>query len=118
MKLKTLLALTLVAIACLLGGCASTTTTPQQSHSAAAITYLTFADVWTVTHAAYSGYCDQAVLGKVSPADQADIDKAWNAFRGAYGIALQAAQLDKSQVTPENVRKLSNDLLTLIAATL
>ena len=117
MKLKTLLALTLVAIAVMLApGCATNTTTPQASHSATAIAYLSFADVLTVTRAAYAAELDQYNLGKISERDQADIDKAWNAFRAAYSIALEAAQMDKTQITPQNVRKLSDDLLTLIGA--
>ena len=118
MRIKHLFAAALLACSLLFATGCATTTTPQQSHSATAIAYLSFADVWTVAHTAYAGELDRYVRGKVSERDQADIDKAWNAFRGAYGIGLQAAQLDKAAITPENVRKLADDLLTLINASL
>ena len=120
MKTRTLLCIVAVIWAACIGqvltGCGTTQTTPQASHSATAIAYLSFADVLTVTRAAYAAELDQYNLGKVSERDQADIDKAWNAFRAAYSIALEAAQMDKTQITPQNVKKLSDDLLTLIGA--
>ena len=119
MKLKPLFAAALIACAIVFTtGCGTTQTTPQASHSAKAVAYLTFFDVWTVTHAAYQGACDATVQGKISAKDKADIDKAWNAYRGAFTIALEAAQMDTAQVTPDNVRKLASDLLTLINAAL
>ena len=119
MRIKPLFAAALIAFALVFTtGCGTTQTTPQASHSVKAITYLSFADVWTVTHAAYQGACDATVQGKISTKDKADIDKAWNAYRGAFTIALEAAQMDTAQVTPDNVRKLANDLLTLINAAL
>ena len=90
-------------------------TTPAPTNiTAEGRTYITFKDIWVVTHTAYSVYCDRVALGKVTAADQADIDKAWNAFRGAFKISIAAAQMDATQWTPDNVRKLSNDVLVLI----
>lgn len=91
---------------------------PTPSLTSEATVYRSFQDVWTVTRAAYSAHMDRVVRGKVSAADAADVDRAWEAFRGAFKIAAQAAQWDQSQYTPENVRKLADDVLTLIKATL
>ncbi len=79
-----------------------------------ATVYLSFADTWAVTSAAYDGYCELAVQGKVSAADQKDIDEAWNKFRAAISVSFKAASRDWSAVTPEDVRQLSNDLIILI----
>ena len=76
--------------------------------------YLSFADSWAVTSAAYDTYCEQAVLGKVSEADQRDIDEAWNRYRSVFRAAFITASRDWSKFTPEEVTKLSEDLVILI----
>jgi len=89
---------------------------PQSPVTWEATRYLSFRDCWTVTHAAYQAMKDRQALGLVSAADAADIDKAWNTFRSSFLVALEVAQWDKESFTPENVRELADDLLTLIAA--
>jgi hypothetical protein len=78
--------------------------------------FLTYRDVWTTTLALYDHAKDQQVAGKVSTRDAADIDAAWNLFRVGYKQALALAQNDVNARTPESVRKLANDVLTLIYA--
>lgn len=87
---------------------------PKSNVTWEASVYLSFADTWAVTSAAYDTYCEQAVLGKVSAEDQADIDEAWNKFRSAFRVAFIAASRDWSKFAPEDVKKLSEDLTTLI----
>ncbi len=79
-----------------------------------ATVYLSFADTWAVTSAAYDGYCELAVQGKVNAKDQAEIDALWNKFRASFSVSFKAASRDWSKVTPEDVRFLSNELITLI----
>ena len=92
-------------------GC-STTGTTAATHEA--IVYYSFADTWTVTKSAYAGYCELAVQGKVSQGDQTDIDAAWEKYRAAFKLSLSTASRDWSAVTPTDVLKLKDDLLTLI----
>jgi len=78
--------------------------------------YLSFRDVYDVSYRAYVAHNVRVLDGKVSKADDEDVDKAWNTFRTAYLIALDQARGDENKFTPENVRKLANDVLDLIAA--
>jgi hypothetical protein len=109
--MKKLLASIIIAVALLTTpGCTTTGTKP----TAEAVVFYTFADTWAVAKAAYQGYAELAVQGKVSAADQVDIDKQWNLFRSTFKSALIVANNNWSAVTPEDARKISNDLLTLI----
>ena len=110
--------LTLLAVLCLClaPACVSTNNGTSSNITMEGRVYLSFENVWTVTHQAYMIYCDRVALGKIGNGDQADIDKAWNAFRETFKIALKAAQMDKTQFTPDNVRVLSNDVLILIGS--
>jgi hypothetical protein len=91
---------------------------PKTKVTYEASVFLSFKDVWTVTRQAYVGFKTRQAEGKVSAADAADVDKAWNTFRGAYVIALDVAAQNENAFTPANVRDLANDVLDLIAATL
>ena len=78
--------------------------------------FLAFKDVWTTTLAMYDHAKDLQVAGKISERDAADIDTAWNTFRAAYKLALANAGNNPNSFTPEEVRTLANDVLTLIYA--
>jgi len=78
--------------------------------------YASFRDCWTITLAVYDANMDRRVAGKVSVADAQDIDRAWNLFRAAYRTALAEASGNELAFTPESVKKLANDVLTLIYA--
>jgi hypothetical protein len=78
--------------------------------------FLAFKDVWKTTLALYDHAKDLNVAGKLSDRDMADIDAAWNLFRAAFKTALAESENNNSGFTPENVRKLGNDVLTLIYA--
>lgn len=113
--MKTLYAL--LAAACLLSftpGCSLIA--PKSDVTLEATQYMSFREVWHVTHTAYQVYADRKALGKVSAGDARDIDTAWNAFRKAYIIAMDAASNNQSMWTPENVRRLADDVLVLVAA--
>jgi outer membrane biogenesis lipoprotein LolB len=95
----------------LLPGCATTGSAPATTE---AKVYYSFADTWAVAKTAYAGYCELAVQGKVSVPDQADVDAAWDKFRGAFKLAFTAASRDWNTATPADVQQLSDDLLILI----
>ena len=78
--------------------------------------FLAFKDVWTTTLAMYDHAKDLQVAGKISARDAADIDRAWELFRASYRLALANAGNNTNAFTPEEVRKLANDVLTLIYA--
>lgn len=80
--------------------------------------FLSFRDVYDVAYRSYLAHNVRVLDGKVSAKDDADVDAAWNAFRAAHIIALNQAGGDDNKFTPDNVRKLANDVLDLIAATL
>lgn len=93
-------------------GCATNSAPPTH----AAIVFYSFKDCWTAAFAAYSGYAELAVQGKVSARDQRDIDAAWNQFRAAFKTAFHVASSDWSAATPDQVQLLANEVLTLIRA--
>jgi len=78
--------------------------------------YLSFRDCWTVTLAIYDAHMDRRYAGKVTAEDARDIDAAWNTFRAAYSLALASAAGNELAFTPDNVKTLANDVLTLIYA--
>jgi len=90
---------------------------PKPGITYEATVFMSFRDTWTVTRAAYSGWMDRVARGKVSDRDAADVNMAWEKFRGAFLIACEAAQWKQDEYTPEHVRKLAQDVLTLISAT-
>lgn len=114
MKTYKLLVALCAALVCFTPGCG--VLYPKGKVEWKAAQFLSFRDCWDVTHAAYGTFKNRQAAGKVSAADVRDIDKAWNAYRSAYLIAIEAAQMDQNAFTPENVRKLADDVLTLIAA--
>jgi hypothetical protein len=115
MNMKTLYAL--LAAVCLLAAVPSCSIiAPKSDVTLEATQYMSFREVWEVTHTAYQVYADRKALGKVSAKDAADVDLAWNAFRKGYIIALESASNNVSMWTPENVRRLADDVLVLIAA--
>jgi hypothetical protein len=101
-----------VAISLGVVGCQTNSAPPTSE----AIKFYSFKDTWTAAHAGYQAYCELVVLGKVSKADEAEIDAAWNQFRAGFTIALKAAQNDWNKVTPADVEQLKNDLITIILA--
>jgi hypothetical protein len=104
--------ISIIAAVALLTAPGCTTTATKPTHEA--IIFYTFADTWAVSKAAYAGYCELAVQGKVSASDQVDIDRQWNTFRSTFKSALTVANNNWSAATPEDARKIANDLLTLI----
>ena len=75
-----------------------------------------FKSTWTATLAVYDFHMDRRVAGKVSAADAAAVDAAWNTFRLAFRLALAQARGNENAFTPDNVKKLADDVLTLIYA--
>lgn len=106
---KVLVALGLLAF---VPGCSLLSPKSPLTHEAAR--YNSFKAVWISTLAVYDFQMDKRVQGKISPEDAATIDAAWNAFRAAYRVALARAGGDETLFTPDEVRKLADDVLILI----
>ena len=112
--MKTLLSKFFVVL-CLLAfvpGCS--VLNPKSPLTYEAARFNSFKSVWISTLAVYDFQMDKRVQGKISPADAQDIDAAWNTFRAAYRIALARAGGDENLFTPDEVRKLADDVLILI----
>jgi hypothetical protein len=114
MKHKFTIILALCALLAFAPGCSILA--PQPGISYEASVYRSFEDVWTVTKQAYTLHLDRVAAGKVTPADAADVARAWENFRSAYLIALDAARMDQTAFTPARVRNLADDVLTLIGS--
>ena len=76
--------------------------------------YDTFKTTYNAAYSSYESYCKLVVLGKVSKAEEAKVDAAWNDFRSAFTLSLRAASLNWSAATPAQVQKLAVDLNKLI----
>ena len=74
--------------------------------TAEARVYDTFKTTYNAAYSSYESYCKLVVLGKVSKAEEAKVDAAWNDFR--------AASLNWTAATPAQVQKLADDLNRLI----
>ena len=113
MKTKATILLVLCALLAFVPACGTISGNPKRPSWQASV-YLSFADTWAVTSAAYDGYCELVVRGKVSKQDEQEIDAAWNKFREVFRISFVAASRDWKQFTPEDVRALSQQLIELI----
>jgi len=112
--MKKFILIALLAVFTLTPGCS--VLSPKSPATWEASRFLSFKDTWATTLALYDYSKDRQVAGKLSHQDAADIDAAFNLFRLAFKSALAAANGDDKAFTPENVRKLGNDVLTLIYA--
>jgi len=79
-----------------------------------AIVFYTFADTWTVAHAAYRAHCERVVSGKVSKPDEIEIDAAWNTFRASFKVAFSLASQNWSAATPVDVQLAADQLTQLL----
>ena len=61
-----------------------------------AVVYYTIKDSYTLTHEAYKSWNELVVQKKVSKQAEAEVDAAWNNYRGAYAIAVLAARTSTS----------------------
>ena len=105
----------ILVVLCLLAfvpGCSLLNPTSPLTHEASR--YNSFKSVWISTLAVYDFQMDKRAQGKISPDDAQTIDTAWNAFRAAYRVALARAGGDENLFTPDDVRKLADDVLILI----
>ena len=89
-------------------GCVTTPKTHE------AIVFNSFQSTWAIAHSTYQAYCELVVQGKVSAADQRDIDAAWNKFRSVFSFALRSASNNWSAASPSEVERIKDDLLILI----
>jgi len=112
--MKKFILIALLAVFTITPGCSLLS--PKSDVTWEASRFLSFKDTWTTTLALYDYSKDRQVVGKLSAKDAADIDAAWNLFRLAFKSALADAQGNENAFTPENVKKLANDVLTLIYA--
>lgn len=91
-------------------GCAYFRNTPTE-----AVVFHTFKDSWDLSKTAYDGWSERVVMGKISKENSDEVDKVWNNYRAAFRSALLVARQDWNAVTPDNLRALQNQLLSLIA---
>ena len=116
--MKTLLAL-LCAVSLVLGtGCVPVRNGTASNLSERARTFQSLDDCWSVTYTAYFAFKVAEADGKVKADDARVVDTAWNVFRLSWDAAAAAASNGQTTYTPENVRRLANDVLDLIAAAL
>lgn len=76
--------------------------------------FYSYKDTWSITRAAYGGWCERVVAGKVSKASERKVDAAWNSYRLAFKVSFQAAQNDWNAMTDANLDALRLELLRLI----
>jgi hypothetical protein len=93
-------------------GCGTLPRTPE------ARTFDTFKTTYNAAYTSYESYCKLVVKGKVTAAEEARVDAAWNDFRAAFSLSFRAASLNWSAATPEQIQLLANDLNKLIASLL
>lgn len=93
-------------------GCATNQTRPTPQ----AIVFYSFRSTWDGALQSYTAAQKLSLQGKIKSADMADIDQAWNKFRASFRIAFVAASRDWKSAAPQDVLKLRDDLLTLIAS--
>lgn len=92
-------------------GCAWLKNTPAET-----VKYYSFLDSWTLAKAAYDGWSERVVQGKITPENEAKVDLAWNKYRAAFQFAIGVARQDWNAVTPKTVADLQLELLQLIAS--
>lgn len=85
-------------------------TTTQQT-----VTYNTLYSVQKGVIAAYSGYNDLVVAGKIDAASLPSVAKAYQKYQVAYSLALSAAQFNPQAIAPPDVIQLANELLNAIS---
>ena len=109
-KMQTLLlALSLALCPLTFTGCKLFQNTPVET-----VKYYTFLDSWTLSKAAYDAWCERVVQGKISKADEASVDVAWNKYRTAFLSSLTVARQNWSAPTPANLAVIQRELLKLI----
>ena len=100
------MALAVPAVPLVLTSC----TTSQQR-----ITYNTLASVGMSVNSAYSGYLDGVVSGKVGTNNVPKVSVLYNQFQAAYAVAISAAQFNPTNIAPQNVVDLANQVVSFIA---
>lgn len=78
------------------------------------IVFNTFKTSWTVSKAAYDGWCERVVLGKVTADKEANVDAAWNKYRASFKVAFNIAIADWSAPTPSALTAAQTELINLI----
>lgn len=78
------------------------------------VIYNTFKSSWIVSKSAYDAWCEQVVLGKVTPEAEAKADAAWNKYRASFKVALALATTNWSAQTPASLDAAQKELLELL----
>lgn len=103
-----MVALTLIVLA---PGCkyfSGATSTPE------AVTFTSFKDVWDASYTAYFEFEKRVVQGKVSKADEAKADNAWNLFRASYKAAFKTANMSNGAPAPDDLLQAKSGLIKLL----
>lgn len=109
---KSTLPLLLIGALCISTPAFTACKTPS---SVAAISYRTLASTQIVVDRAMKTYGRLCAQGKVSVSRQAQIDQAHAQYRIAFRIAVVSASTDYSNLVPDSVQVLANDLIILIS---
>jgi len=109
--------LILALCALTLTGCVTVPSTEPTVVNKERAAWLTFSDTWAATKFVYDRYCERAVQGKVSTADQQVIDAAWNSFRALFRAKLLEASQNWAATAPESVRFAGNNVIVLAKST-
>lgn len=76
--------------------------------------YKTIYSLEKATTAAYDGYLDLVIAGKVGTNDMPKLAKAYNSFQAAELIALDAVQFNTNALAPANLVIESRDIINFI----
>ncbi len=80
------------------------------------VKYYSFLDSWTISKAAYDGWCERVVSpgSTITKGSEAKVDAAWNKYRAGFQSAMVIARQDWTVATPATVLALQTELLNLI----
>ena len=80
--------------------------------------FLTYKDTFDTARKAYDAFCEQVVQGKVSKANEARADAAWNSFRSAYKVAFVTSNAKDGDIPPESLRASLTNFTVLLTTLL
>jgi hypothetical protein len=65
---------------------------------------------------AMNRYRNEVSFGNISPAFQPQVNTAYHAYQTAFDAAVQQANSNYDAPTPDNVRQLANQLMTVLGS--
>ncbi|HXI73000.1 MAG TPA: hypothetical protein VNN22_21885 [Verrucomicrobiae bacterium] len=65
---------------------------------------------------AMTRYNNQVTFGNIAPSFQTQVNAAYQAYKTAFDAAVQQAHSNYDAPTPDNVKQLANQLLSILSA--